>query len=229
MNRLLAFLLLVCVAALTASSSADAACTCEKKSVAIGNCTTSFDVCGCLRHVTEWRYKAHADDVASGIAGPTAEWYKSSNGAATNAGKLLFDAMEPVAQNSWPDPPLCNCFGQAFQQNACNWYIEACFGFNSSADLENGLPSFRAFIKDTDTGTVVESPGYPAYYADATVAVESTIVLMLKQEPVCLKPNKKQLRELWTVANKVSGAFAGADKLKYNAKPNILAFDLDKP
>jgi hypothetical protein len=184
--------------------------------------------------VVDWRYKAHAIDVGSGITGPEAEWYKSSTGAATNAGKLLFDLMNPISQQSWPATPLCNCFGQVYQQNSCNWYIEACFGFNTSSDLENGLPSYQAFIKDTDTNKTVQSPGY---FADPKVCVESTITLMFKAEPKCLKPNlnnkhggsaTKQLAGLWGVADKVIGAFTGKNQLK--VKPIVMpAFDTQKP
>eukprot|EP00823_Brevimastigomonas_motovehiculus_P009238 TRINITY_DN8901_c0_g1_i1.p1 TRINITY_DN8901_c0_g1~~TRINITY_DN8901_c0_g1_i1.p1 ORF type:complete len:192 (-),score=27.71 TRINITY_DN8901_c0_g1_i1:436-1011(-) len=118
---------------------AQAACECKKKDEPVANCTVHYDVCGCLHHLTEWRYKASATEVHCGVSG-SADGFKSGEGAAEHATWDLFQKLS-----------TCNCGSQQFPYGSCILEAKGCFQFADAGAVHSHTVQYKMWVKDVAT------------------------------------------------------------------------------
>jgi len=152
------------------SPSTAALCKCKKATKDVGPCSTSLDVCGCLKSIIHWRYKCTAS--ASGVSAGY-EWTKSGEGAAKGAIVALFNKLGSAGQ--------CNCQSAPFPLGKCQINARACFSFASESNLDKGVASFKAFV--TGPSGVSTASVEVTGKADANDAVQTAVQQLLAKDP----------------------------------------------
>ena len=170
-------LLLLLLLSLT-PSLIDAACECKDHGPdAIGNCSVKEKVCGCLHHVTEWKYKATATEEHSGKSAD-AEWYSGADSAGEHSVVNLFNG--PLG------PHTCNCENFTYPLTAnCTVRFDVCFMFNDTNALDHKLVSYRAWATDVHTGNQGSVSSYNNAQQAGTAALEAMLAKYPDEKKAC--------------------------------------------